>query len=846
MARINGFTRNFSAGIKAGFNSPTKPVDGIDTYKAKDNPFKFTPKSDDFKSRIRFYDRNSLWVRWRRGYELFTITQSVLGSFAEQRHAYGDFRMYCAYQLFPGVYIPARMFTFPTSNDEINEQIVGIRDANGFNFYNFGLSILAVRYLKTVKSGAYSQTATTLTVNIADHGLSAGNSVTLVVTSGSALNGTYTVATATANSFTCTVTNGSVTTGTIDIKTATTFADLNWNETRVKLRSIFPPIPFLLGERLTDRVFEKDPGVFSTYSRTGTTVTVNCTAPHGLATGNTIFAVVTSGVVTSKQYVVTVTSTTQLQFTTSDSGSTSGNLIVNRLIPGYNYGDYVGYTLTGIDYTSTELIFQRDGSYGAQTINNKAVTQVPAQRGFSIGRFLTTELRYQCACQDYMRRNGYNFYKENTESKFPTTPITSLKPGQRLNKDNSISNVRDNPGTYSDLGYIATVSNFYELPDYKDTAANSYSNLNYYELRWCKHIYAALFSIVHDEGNTPVLGSGTYQQSGPNIIISIENHKLAANGKIEITFTSGSAISGEYTVTQVVDHNTFKIVYPFSSTTNGYCSITNIRRHQYVQQWLLEPSDKPVGDDLDLFYRNFNAENNRLRQSAERLLMMKQGMKWVGSAAIVKVGEQPKQIANYDPQLVSMMLTDDIRRDNVESLNRAGVLVNNTQRMSIMMSKLLNVEPSQILGENFGMLDEPLYGYDSTYQYGLLDNGLYLNGSPYSNIGARTSQFSFTNATYTQAGTEITVTTPTFHNLPIGTEVYLDFTSGNATDVILKIKTVDLKKFTVISTTTFLNTSGTVNCYPPGEDPVSVTVLDCLTYDPSIPQEFVLDAGTYS
>lgn len=846
MARINGFTRGFSLGVTGGFNSPSKPVDGIDVYKADDNPFKFTPDANNFKSRIRFYDRDSTWVRWRRGYELFTITQSVLGSFAQERNTYGDFRMYCAYQLFPGVYIPARVFTFPTGNSEINEQIVGVRDANGFNFYNFGLSILSVSYLKTLKSGTYTQTATTLTVTIPNHGLTAGNSVTLVVSSGTGLNGTYIVSTATTNSFTCTVTNGTVSTGAISIKTTTTFQDSKWNETRVKLRSIFPPIPFLIGERLTDRVFEKDPGVFSTYSRAGTTVTVNCTAQHGLSTGNTIFTAVLTGGIDSKQYVVTVTSPTQLQFTTLNSGSTNGNLIVNRLIPGYNYSNYVGYTLTGIDYTSTELIFQRDASYGAELVDNKAETTAPAKRGFLPGRFLTTEVRYQCTCQDYMRRSGYNLYDKNTNSKFPVTPIDSVKPGQRLNKDNSVIDVRDDPGHYSDLGYIAVVDNFYELPNYKDTSETSYNNLNYYELRWCKHIYAALFSISHDEGNAPILGSGRYTQIGPNITITIENHGLGANGKIEINFTSGSAISGEYTVTNVIDSNNFVIVYPFSGATTGYCSITNLRRHQHVQQWLLEPSDKPVGDDLDLFYRNFNSENNRIRQAAERLLMMKQGMKWIGSTAVTGALNQPTQIANYNPQLVSMMMTDDIRRDLSGTLNRAGILQNSTQRMSAMMSKLLNVEPSQILGNNFGMLDEPLYNYAATYQYGLLDNGLYLNGIPYSNFGERSSQFNFTSATYVQIGTEITVTTPVFHNLPIGTSVYLDFVTGNAQDTILKIKTVDLKKFTVISTTTFLNTSGTVNCYPPGENPDAVTVLDCLTYSPNTSQEFILDAGSYS
>ena len=850
MARINGFTQNFSSGVTKGFNSPGKPVDGIDSYAAVDNPFKFTPKSDDFKSRIRFYDRDSLWARWRRGYELYTITQSVLGSYAAERGVYGDYRMYCAYQLFPGIYIPARVFTFPTATDEINEQIVGIRDANGFNFYNFGLSILAVRYLKTVKSGTYTQTATTLTVAATNHGYSVGDTVTLVITSGAASTATLTIATATTDVFTCTITGGEITTGTVDIKTATTFSDLNWNETRVKLRSIFPPIPFLLGERLVDRVVEKDPGVASTYSRTGTTVTVNCVSPHGLATGNTVFADVTSGTVTSKQYIVTVTSTTQLQFTTSSSGSTSGDLVINRLISGYDYKDYAGYTLNGIDYTTTELIFQRKDSYSAKTTDNKTKTIAPAYRGFAVGRFLTTEIRYQCTCPDYTRRSGYNLFKENTNDKFPNTAITSVKPGQKVNKDNSISDVRDEPGTFGDLGYIATVSNFYDTPNYNDTSATSYNNLKYYQLRWCKHIYAALFSINHDEGNTPVLGSGTYQQAGANVVITIENHGLNANSKIQIDFTSGSAISGEYTITEVVNVNTFKIVYPFSSTTNGYCSVTNVKRHQFINQWLLEPSDKPIGDDLDTFYRNFNKENNRLRQAAERLSMMKQGMKWVGSLQVASASTQPTQTANYDTQLVSMMLSDNIRRDDTgnlnRSVNRAGVLQNSTQRMSAMMSKLINVEPSQILGENFGMLDQPLDDYDTTYQFGLLDNGVYLNGLPFSTPGARTSAFAFLNATYVQTNADIVVTTSVFHNLQIEDYVYLDVLTGTAVDAVLQIIAVTAKSFTVVSTTTFTNASGTVNCYPPTEDPATVTVLDCLTYDPSIPQEFTLDAGTYS
>ena len=152
---------------------------------------------------------------------------------------------------------------------------------------------------------------------------------------------------------------------------------------------------------------------------------------------------------------------------------------------------------------------------------------------------------------------------------------------------------------------------------------------------------------------------------------------------------------------------------------------------------------------------------------------MKQGMKWIGSKETTGSDNLPVQVADYDTQLLTMMLTDNIRRVG-DTLDRSGILENSTQRMSAMMSKLLNVDPSQILGDNFGMLDQPLYNYDQTYQYGVLDGGQYLNGKPYSNPGASTT-------------------------LP-----------GSVT-----------------------------------EDPNTVTTLDCQTYDPAVPQEFTIDAGSY-
>ena len=718
------FNGNFSKGFTEDINFNEVPDWEFDT-----NPFKFTPKNNQLKSRIRFYDHDSLWARWRRGYELYTITQTTLGSFAGERAARGDYRMYCVFQQFPGVFIPARVYTFPTTDQEIGEQMVGMRDANGFNFYNFGLPILAVRYLGPVNVGSYSQVGTTVTVTKQDHGFRLGESVYLDFLSGGGIDATLSITSVSQNSFTVSAAAPATTNGNVNFYLSTNFSDERWTTTRVRLRSIPTPVIFFAGERLADRVVEKDPGIFSTYSRTGTTVTINCTAAHGLSTGNTVFIVVTSGLVTSGQYDVTVTSPTQLTITTIDSGSTSGNLIVQRKIPGYRYDDYVGYTVSGVDTTKNEIIFQKDDSYGAKTINNSTETVVPAHRGFEVGRFLTTELRWQCSCQDFMRRQGYNLYNELTTKRFPVAAITSTKPGQVQDRSGNISNERDIPGSFSDLGYI-TINNFYQLPTYKDVKSYSYPNLMYYQLRWCKHIYAAMFGLLHDEGNEPIAIAAKYSQSGPNITVNAPGHGLSANTRIQLDFSSGNAKSGQYTITSVPNKDSFVVVYPYSATTSGYCTVSNLKEHDYVGAWLFEPSDKPVGDDLDAFYRNFEKENERLQQAAERLAMMKQGMKWVGGSSITGSRNQPQQTANYNPELVTMMMTDSIRRDAENQLDRAGVPVNTSNRMISMMSKLLNLQPTLIQDAKFGMLDEPLINYVPDFQFGLIQGGTYANGIP--------------------------------------------------------------------------------------------------------------------
>ena len=44
------------------------------------------------------------------------MMQTILGSTSKERDRRGDYRLFFTFQQFPGVFIPARIFTFPSKN----------------------------------------------------------------------------------------------------------------------------------------------------------------------------------------------------------------------------------------------------------------------------------------------------------------------------------------------------------------------------------------------------------------------------------------------------------------------------------------------------------------------------------------------------------------------------------------------------------------------------------------------------------------------------------------------------------------------------------------------------------
>ena len=688
------------------------------------------PRGSDgyaLESEIKFYNQDSLWTRWRRGYELYTFTQQILGSTAKERDKRGDYRLFFTFQQFPGVFIPARIFTFPSTNQELGEHICGMRDTDGFSFYDFGLPILDVRYLAPQVNATYSQNGTNLVVTKNDHGLFPGDDVYLDISTGSATDETLTIISKTQNTFTLTASGSATTSGNVVYHNSTAFNDTRWRFVRVKLRSLPTEVAFLAGERMADRIVERDSGISSTYARSGSTVTVTCSSAHGLSTDNKVFVDVSTGALISGRYTIEVTSPTQFKFTTIPTGTTSGNLTLFRLIRGFRYDDYVGYTVTGSDATTNEIIFQKADSYGAKTVDTIAKTTVPAHRGFAVGRFLTTELRWNCSCQDFSRRDSYDLFSQKNHEKFPVTAIRDTKPGNIIQNDGSIDERRDEPGVFRDLGYV-TINNFYELPEYDDEKPDSFQNLQYYQLRWCKHIYAAMWSILHDEGNEPLKLSAKYNQNGVNITVDFENHNLNKNDKIQLNFTSGNAISGEYTITDVPNPNSFTVVYPFTQTTGGYVTVENLKKHEYVGAWLLEPSDKPIGKGLESWEKRWAKEKRKMQEAVEVFALYNRSTKWEGNKNIIGDFNLPQDVANFDPSVIAMTLTDSLKRDETGGLNRSGKPFNTTNRMIAMVNKLFNKAPTVLDDIKFGIVNKPLSEFTNVFEAGLLKAGDYING----------------------------------------------------------------------------------------------------------------------
>jgi hypothetical protein len=87
--------------------------------------------------------------------------------------------------------------------------------------------------------------------------------------------------------------------------------------------------------------------------------------------------------------------------------------------------------------------------------------------------------------------------------------------------------------------------------------------------------------------------SGTYNQSGTTVTVTMTAHGMSVGQNVNLSITSGTALSGSYPVATVADANTFTYIAATSLTTSG-----NVTRNTFIRGSgnVLGITDNGVGD----------------------------------------------------------------------------------------------------------------------------------------------------------------------------------------------------------------------------------------------------------
>lgn len=168
---------------------------------------------------------------------------------------------------------------------------------------------------------------------------------------------------------------------------------------------------------------------------------------------------------------------------------------------GYNNYTVTAVGFNGVPRTPTyapifNTLFLSHAEDKSWSVVDSNTLAVPATGPPAVGEFLTTEMRAQCTCPDFLGREGFNLYDHSLRMRYPYTSTQNLSPGSYdagPDQTPRIVDAIDNPGFARSFGFIY-LNEIYNIPNYT-SAVYSDPNLFYYQPRWCKHIYAAMWDL---------------------------------------------------------------------------------------------------------------------------------------------------------------------------------------------------------------------------------------------------------------------------------------------------------------------------------------------------------------
>ena len=103
--------------------------------------------------------------------------------------------------------------------------------------------------------------------------------------------------------------------------------------------------------------------------------------------------------------------------------------------------------------------------------------------------------------------------------------------------------------------------------------------------------------------------------------------------------------------------------------------------------------------------------------------LTQQNTKWSGGKTVTGNSNLALSVADFDPSLIGMTLTDGLKRDSDGNLSRSGKAVNTTNRMITLVNKLFNRSPTLIEDVKLGIVDKPIDEFASDYEAGVIDAG---------------------------------------------------------------------------------------------------------------------------
>jgi hypothetical protein len=149
--------------------------------------------------------------------------------------------------------------------------------------------------------------------------------------------------------------------------------------------------------------------------------------------------------------------------------------------------------------------------------------------------------------------------------------------------------------------------------------------------------------------------NGTYSQSGTTVTVTMTAHGMSVGQNVNLSITSGTALSGSYPVATVIDANIFTYTAATSLTTSG-----NITRNLFIRASgnVLGITDNGVGDYTINFTTALPDSNYAVSYSSGQLGGGQHAGKLVSlSAGYVNVRQEQDNSNSYpasDPSIITV------------------------------------------------------------------------------------------------------------------------------------------------------------------------------------------------